>query len=266
MAYLYWIRLPEHVDMFSQGYIGITVRKVSTRWSAHKTAAKDESKQHLPIYKALNKYGADNLLVDVIIEGSEEYVLLMEERLRPTEGIGWNCAQGGQDTGKGRTQSVEEKQKRADKLRGRKHTKDARQRMSDATKGKPKSEAHKAKCRVAALGKKRPVEASRRQAEKLKGLVKITEEGRKRLSESKKSLNEWEHSQANKNLWSQAHSALDFKNSSEKFSQRYLAKFFGIKDSQVYALYTKLKSGWNPSEDQSYLAWLEQYKKEKHGA
>lgn len=264
MAFVYWIRHPTHTDMFTQGYIGVTTKTVSQRWANHKVAAKCESKQHLPVYKAMRKYGAE-LIVDTVLEAEEDYVMDLERKTRPAPCIGWNVAVGGQATGLGRVQSQEERAKRALSSTGRVHTEKSKAKMSAASAGVPKSPAHQEKCRIAALGKSRPKAASDACAAKLRGRVKITEDGRKRLSEAKKALKKWEHSQANSEVWRRADEAFDFKVTAAKFSQRRLAKHFQVRDSQVSSLYEELKAGWIPSEDSAYRIWLTNFK-ESYGS
>lgn len=250
-------------DMFSEGYIGISTRSAKIRFANHKSASKEQSKSHLPIYRAFAKYGIDNLVMQVLVVGSEEYITNLEIQLRPKEGIGWNCAMGGQDTGKGRTQTEEEKEKRASKIRGQKRTDETKRKMSVASKGVPKSDAHKEKCRVAALGNVRSEELKQRQSEVMTGRIKITDEGRKRLSEYQKNLPPWCRSRSDKSLWVVADVAYDLSQTADVFSQRNLAKSFDVKDSSVGALYKKIKSGWNPLEDTAWLAFKEQYLIEK---
>jgi hypothetical protein len=44
---------------------------------------------------AINKYGWDNLLKEILIVGSEEYCYDLESKIRSSEKIGWNIAAGG---------------------------------------------------------------------------------------------------------------------------------------------------------------------------
>lgn len=89
---VYWAHLPEHNDMWTQGYIGITKQPVMRRWLDHISHASTE--KHLPIYRALNKY--PNIVFDVIVIGQDrEYCEQIERQLRPTVGIGWNINTGG---------------------------------------------------------------------------------------------------------------------------------------------------------------------------
>lgn len=240
--------------MFKEGYIGMSTVSARSRWNAHRASSKLESKSHLPIYRAFKKYGIENLIMSVLVVGPDDYITNLEVKLRPHEGIGWNCAMGGQDTGKGRTQSPEEIEKRASKIRGTKHTAETRKRMSDASKGKPKSPEHRIKCGLANLGKKRSEQVKKDHSEKMKGLKKITEQGRKALSDFHKNLHPWQRSRSNNSIW---YYAEDLYNTfiERPITKRESAKILGVKDSSTSALCDKILGGWVPVEDVEWLTW-----------
>ena len=75
--------------MFSQGYIGIT-NKTKQRWLDHKNRP---GNNHLK--NAINKYGWDSLIKEVILVSDIEYCLDLETKLRPTNQLGWNLIKGG---------------------------------------------------------------------------------------------------------------------------------------------------------------------------
>ena len=75
--------------MFTQGYIGIS-KNLKRRFRAHET--KTENK-HLK--QAINKYGWDNLVKEVILIADKAYCLMIELQLRSSIKIGWNIAKGG---------------------------------------------------------------------------------------------------------------------------------------------------------------------------
>jgi predicted GIY-YIG superfamily endonuclease len=89
-TYLYWIRLESHTDITSEGYVGIT-NDFTKRMLKHSRC--DDGSEIL--YNAIKKYGWENLIKTIMLEGSEEYGLDMENKLRPSERIGWNIAIGG---------------------------------------------------------------------------------------------------------------------------------------------------------------------------
>jgi len=95
---LYWIRHPEHTDITTQGYVGISV-DFERRMKQHK-----RNEDTIPmLVKAKRKYGWDNLINSIVLIGSQEYCKLIESKLRPTPYIGWNNAQGGGGVLKGNT-------------------------------------------------------------------------------------------------------------------------------------------------------------------
>jgi hypothetical protein len=86
---LYWIRHPDHTDIFSQGYVGVSM-DAKKRFGQH---YKRTQNRHLKF--AIQKYGWDNLVKQQILVADEAYCLDIEQKLRPTNAIGWNCAIGG---------------------------------------------------------------------------------------------------------------------------------------------------------------------------
>lgn len=95
MAEVYWIHLPEHTDMFTEGYIGVTKTTAADRYKSHVNSSRLNKKHHLKISYAIRKYGADNLIVETLVICDEDYSLWLEEKLRPELEIGWNLAKGG---------------------------------------------------------------------------------------------------------------------------------------------------------------------------
>lgn len=96
MAEVYWIRLPEHTDMFTQGYIGVTTKtaKDRYRWHVRDAIRKDRGNKSI-IQNAILKYG-DNLIIDTLVICSHEYASDLEYQLRPSPKIGWNLRMGGE--------------------------------------------------------------------------------------------------------------------------------------------------------------------------
>ena len=94
-AYLYWIHTKEHVDMFTEGYIGVSTAPYK-RFQAHRSTlrnpirAKDEYKEDF--ITTFNRVG---LIMSVIDCGEIKDVLYKEYQLRPNENVGWNIAVGG---------------------------------------------------------------------------------------------------------------------------------------------------------------------------
>jgi predicted GIY-YIG superfamily endonuclease len=86
---VYWIHHPEHTDMFSQGYIGVS-KDVTKRWNKHR---KHQENKHFA--NAVELYGWDFLVKKQILIAEENYCLDIEQKLRSTKNVGWNIAVGG---------------------------------------------------------------------------------------------------------------------------------------------------------------------------
>jgi hypothetical protein len=79
MATLYWLRLPEHIDMFAQGYVGVAT-DMAKRLRSHKHKFKDLWQQ---------------IIVQPLVISTQNYCFALEEKLRPMRNIGWNKSIGG---------------------------------------------------------------------------------------------------------------------------------------------------------------------------
>lgn len=79
MSTLYWLRLAEHTDVFSQGYVGVA-KDLNKRLRAHKHR-----------FKAIWA----SIIASPLVIGSEDYCFNLEKKLRPTRRIGWNRSAGG---------------------------------------------------------------------------------------------------------------------------------------------------------------------------
>lgn len=141
MSVVYWIHSNNQTDITSQGYIGIT-NNFDNRMFSHKSVS---SKIDYPLYKAINKYGWDNLIKEVLLIGDDLYCKFIEKKLRPNKRIGWNIAIGGDVP---------------PSMKGCKQTKLHIENRSNALKGrisgfvnKKHSDSAKEKCRLANVGK-----------------------------------------------------------------------------------------------------------------
>lgn len=105
---VYWIHLPEHTDILTQGYVGVSHKGAEYRFKEHLSLAGRGSK--LPVHSAIRKYG-NKLLVDTVIQGDIDYCYLMEVKLRPEPCIGYNICPGGEKSVLGRKNSDETKAK-----------------------------------------------------------------------------------------------------------------------------------------------------------
>ena len=90
MYCVYWIKTEDHIDILTQGYVGITYN-LKNRLKSHR-----KNKRKTPFREAINKYGWSNLQVQIVREGlTLEEALKEEFSLRPDVKIGWNCQAGG---------------------------------------------------------------------------------------------------------------------------------------------------------------------------
>jgi len=246
MAEVYWIHLPEHTDMFSEGYIGFTSRGVAERYKEHVTSAKGSYRATscVKLYRAINKYGAENLVVDTLCLCDKEYGLALEHKLRPLPQVGWNIALGGSAPTLGKKLSPEAKSKISATMSGRKFSDEHRSNMSKAAKGKVVSE-----------------ETCRNISKAKTGLPghKHTDECKARLSKSKRLYN---HPQCVKDAWVIAHQIYDV-HTIVGLGCGNLANLFGSTASNMLHMIKSFKAGWNPYTDADYWTWREAYLKEK---
>ena len=85
---LYWIHLSEHIDPKTDGYIGATSR--------FERRLKEHRLKNSPIKHIVDKFGWDNLIIEVLkIDDDKEFILGLEKKLRPSPNIGWNKTKGG---------------------------------------------------------------------------------------------------------------------------------------------------------------------------
>ncbi len=86
-AFVYWLHLPEHTNILTEGYIGVT-RDPEKRLVQHR---KSTDNRHLRF--AFAKY--KNIVHTILLKNDETYCYEMEAKLRPSEAIGWNISPGG---------------------------------------------------------------------------------------------------------------------------------------------------------------------------
>lgn len=164
---VYWIHHTSHTDIFSQGYVGVSV-SLDKRMRSHKLAT-----QNPHLRNAIQKYGWDELVKETVLIADTEYCLAIEAKLRSADNLGWNIIKGGGmpprakkgqgvgkvGWGKGRKLSAETRKKISDSVKeqmkdparkeinrkllagkpslmlGRKHTPESLAKMSASKKG-----------------------------------------------------------------------------------------------------------------------------------
>jgi group I intron endonuclease len=240
MALVYWIRLPGHDDMTTQGYVGFTMQPLPKRMTAHQKAAR-QGQPHI-ICKAIRKHGWENLRKSVLCIGTREYCLEVEKRLRPREHIGWNIGIGGGSA-----------------FIGCSHTAEARNRISEALKGKPKSPEH---CKfIAEMNKGRKhSEQSRKNMREAKKNFFFSESHKSNISKAKKGISnraamKWKAAHAKKNLWLTAEELYEIhiSNPSGYVSSKKLPS--GVDTLALYRMREHFRAGWNPHLDPEYQEW-----------
>ena len=90
---VYWIHLPEHKNIFTQGYIGVSNDPIR-RMLEHRNTFKLKNDKNPLFSRMLNKYSGI-IIQTIIFTGTEEACYIFEENLRPKKNIGWNVNKGG---------------------------------------------------------------------------------------------------------------------------------------------------------------------------
>ena len=149
-ACVYWIKKNNFTDIFSEGYVGVSLEP------------EKRIKTHLYRVKS-NKHGNTNLIenfkddviVEVVMIGDEDYCYEIENKLRPNSNIGWNINTGGfkppSQLGKKRLRDYG---KTWSPMLGKKHSEETKRKMSEAQKGKVRwSEEQKLQMSLSRKGK-----------------------------------------------------------------------------------------------------------------
>lgn len=242
MAVVYWIHLEEHTDIFSQGYVGVTSVGVEKRFSQHKSTSKTGK---FPISLALRKYG-NKIIVSTVLVAETAYCYLIEEKLRPTPRIGWNCASGGDST-----------------LDGFKHSEETKQKLSEIQKGKKLSEERRKMCALAFKGSKHSEETKQILREKAK-LREIPPHVLEALFKGARNRRPWQNANSNLDVWGKALEFYTLFKQNENQLLHKLAEKLGFKRSQFLVMHRLVKQGWNPEDD---AQWLETFNKgNKYGS
>lgn len=149
---VYWIHHPEHTDMFLQGYIGVS-KDLKRRFNNH---AKRSDNPHLK--NAINKYGWDNLIKQIILVADNAYCFMIEKLLRSNDNIGWNIVKGGGNPpislwnkGIPCLQKVKDAVRKANT--GRIHTEEEKEKRIKGLIGRPMSDKNKEALRISNINR-----------------------------------------------------------------------------------------------------------------
>lgn len=240
MAFVYWIHLPEHTDITTEGYVGITSKTVEERFSRHLKDSKRPSKNHITLYKAINKYN-DSIVVTTILESSIEYARFIENNLRPNARTGWNIVPGGAVSP------------------STAFTQETRNKISKAGKGRVKSPEEIAKIKAALTGKKRPKEIGLNLSLQRKGKPRpqdFIDKGKETAYN-----HPWRNRTAKKDVWAIA----DKLYAAYFFGQKSLTKLaslFELPQSTLNCIHKRFKNGWVPIHDVYWLNFVKCYEEE----
>lgn len=240
MAFVYWIHLPEHTNMLSEGYIGFTSKTVLERWKGHLKESHRKRCPNYPLYNAIKKY-EDRLIVSTLAEGCDQYCLDLENKLRPSVKIGWNLQIGG---GSGSSPAL--------------FSEEARQKISAAGKLRKMSPETKAKLISANTGKRR--------SDEVRAKLSIFRKGKKKdpsvIAKHKDTLkNEpWRAQAANKDVWAKADSLYSLFLTNIKMGTVTLSKLSEINKDSLTTILKRFRNGWVPHVDPYWIKFSHTYK------
>jgi len=171
-CYVYWLHLPEHTDIHSQGYIGVSIDPKQRLWE-HKNDAKKGTHHNKYLERIIDKH---ELIQSIIFSGDIDACYTFEEDLRPTKNIGWNLNKGGDcpPSNKGKKFSQEHCANITKGKLGKKRspvTEETKLKISQAQTGKKLTAEHKQKVREARLGTTRSIETKKKLSESHKGNI-----------------------------------------------------------------------------------------------
>jgi hypothetical protein len=239
MAVVYWIHLPEHTSILTQGYVGFTSRTTELRFKQHCRDSLNLGNT-TTLYRAMRKYRT-NIIVTTLVEGSNDYCLNLELKLRGSSNTGWNINVGGAQGSLGKVLSDETKRKLSLALTGNV--------VSDSTRAK-----------ISLSNKGRTLKLSPEQIENRSAKYKAIKHTPNTLL--KRQLfyknNPWRSAKANKEIWSSCTILYDlFK---EGFTKTLAAEYIGVSGKQLICIWSKFEADWNPKSDGVYLDWCRNYK------
>lgn len=227
MAEVYWIRSPEHTDIFSQGYVGVTTKTASERFKQHIKTSRVPSSRKSIIHRVIKSHGVENLIVDTVCICEESYAYELELKLRPFEFIGWNQIIGGT---------------KPPSALGKKMSDETKMKLSLANAG-PASPA-----KLKALLINSPFKDGYARAEASKNKQK----------ETIASKGPWNNTGANKGFWVNAEKFyLDFV---DGLTIAQVQSKYNLTRNSLKTMFKHFRLGWNPLVDDN---WLETFKANK---
>ena len=182
-------------------YVGQSNSSIEKRWISYRRLL---CKTQPKLYRALKKYGPDNVKYEIVIETNDnERINKVEEQLialwnLTSNKYGYNIKEGGKngkhseeskmkmsEAKKGKLKSEEHRKKLSEVNKGKHLSEETRKKMSEVRKGKPRSEETRKKLSEAKKGNKISEETRKKISEVNKG-KHLSEETRKKISEARK--------------------------------------------------------------------------------
>lgn len=245
--------------MFTEGYIGVTSKTAEERYKVHVDTSNSKASRQSVVHKAIKSIGKDNLVVDTIVIAEEWYCYDLENKLRPTEKIGWNVAIGGTKPPgvKGLPVSQETRDKLSKALKGKRNSPEAIERGRQKLIGFKHTDETKAKV-SAALRLRKPTEKMLMLlAERNKARIGSTRDqsSKDKQSQTLKDKGWWNTKRANPEVWKQAEWLFGMFH--EGWTRYKLARAydgFGKVGDCLESMWKHFSNGWNPSEDQLWLS------------
>lgn len=255
--------IPKEITNYDHNkyYIGITGRDVRKRWGSNGS----QYKEQIYFYRAIQKYGWDNIKHIVLIEDvskviadeCEKYLIAKYQTNNPEHG--YNITQGG-DGVVGYKFSEEQCRQRSLQMKGHEISEETRRKIGEANKialkGKTLPIEVRKKISEKNKGKKHPhtKEQDLLQSERLKGNklhlgYKASDESRKRMSDAHKGLPLTEAQLAN---LKRLHEANKGKPRSEATKQKLREAHLG-----------KKRGPWTDAERKAHMESNERRRKEK---
>lgn len=249
MAFVYWIHLPEHTDMLSQGYIGVTSKSVNDRFSAHKyDAAKGSS---LAVHRAIRKYGTA-LVLETVVDAGEDYCYELEGKLRQTPRTGWNTVTGGRKSPMSGIPTKDHP------CYGKPCSESTRAKISKANSGPNNGMSGRVGELNHFYGKKHSEETLSKLSSK-----KISDHHKQINREKMLSYRDWERPTSVTSTWA---NALEFHMEySTGMSAYKTAKKYNVTPSRLTKIFQRFAEGWVPTADDYFMSWLNKQKEECNG-
>lgn len=225
-CYLYWIRKNTDTDIFTEGYVGVTINP-DARWKSHLYYAKTNKRNH-KLYNALRK--SEDFSMQIIVCSNVDYCLNLENKLRPLTNIGLNHAEGGRATQQGRLDYN--------------YSSDVKQKISEGVKRAYKENKEFAeKQKICKIGK----------------LVSDLTKERMSSSAKKSDRTKWRNNVADKELWFNADDYYKLFKEDENITPSLFAEKCKLPLGKIGALLKSFRKGWNPTKDKEYIKFKENY-------